>query len=251
MTTAPGAGPLAAALADRYRIERELGQGGMATVYLAEDLKHRRRVAVKVLRPDLAQSLGAGRFLREIEIAAKLSHPHILPLHDSGDAGGFLFYVMPFVEGESLRQRLTREGALPPADAARFLREIADALAHAHSHGVVHRDIKPENVMLSGRHALVMDFGVAKAVREADPEGTPLHAAACGRMAAPARRAADLGRTERPSEAARRSWAASQPADSRRVFRQSLGPRKGVDPKGRLRVQPSDWARRRLWEGIP
>ena len=171
MTTAPVAGPLAAALADRYRIEREVGQGGMATVYLAEDLKHRRRVAVKVLRPDLAQSLGAGRFLREIEIAAKLSHPHILPLHDSGDAGGFLYYVMPFVEGESLRQRLTREGALPPADAARFLREIADALAHAHAYGVVHRDIKPENVMLSGRHALVMDFGVAKAVREAAGEG--------------------------------------------------------------------------------
>jgi eukaryotic-like serine/threonine-protein kinase len=171
VTTVPVAGPLAAALADRYRIEREVGQGGMATVYLAEDLKHRRRVAVKVLRPDLAQSLGAGRFLREIEIAAKLSHPHILPLHDSGDAGGFLYYVMPYVEGESLRQRLSREGALPPADAARFLREIADALAHAHSHGVVHRDIKPENVMLSGRHALVMDFGVAKAVRDAAGEG--------------------------------------------------------------------------------
>jgi tRNA A-37 threonylcarbamoyl transferase component Bud32 len=168
---ADAGGRLAAALAGRYRIERELGQGGMATVYLAEDLKHRRRVAVKVLRPDLAQSLGSTRFLREIEIAAQLSHPHILPLHDSGEAHGFLYYVMPFVEGESLRQRLAREGALPPTDATRFLREIADALAHAHAHGVVHRDIKPENVMLSGRHALVMDFGVAKAVREAAGEG--------------------------------------------------------------------------------
>jgi tetratricopeptide (TPR) repeat protein/tRNA A-37 threonylcarbamoyl transferase component Bud32 len=169
--SATSAAAIAAALAGRYRIERELGQGGMATVYLAEDLKHRRRVAVKVLRPDLAQSLGPTRFLREIEIAAQLAHPHILPLHDSGEADGFLYYVMPFVEGESLRQRLTRDGALRPADAARFLREIADALAHAHAHGVVHRDIKPENVMLSGRHAVVMDFGVAKAVSEAAGEG--------------------------------------------------------------------------------
>ncbi|HEU5170108.1 MAG TPA: serine/threonine-protein kinase, partial [Gemmatimonadales bacterium] len=169
--TRDGAERVAAALADRYRIERELGQGGMATVYLAEDLKHRRRVAVKVLRPELAQSLGAARFLREIEIAAQLAHPHILPLHDSGEASGLLYYVMPFVEGESLRQRLVREGALAPADAARFLREIADALAYAHGHGVVHRDIKPENVMLTGRHALVMDFGVAKAVSEAAGAG--------------------------------------------------------------------------------
>ena len=162
---------IAAALADRYRIERELGQGGMATVYLAEDLKHRRKVAVKVLRPELAESIGGTRFLREIEIAAQLSHPHILPLHDSGEAGGFLYYVMPFVEGEPLRARLAREGALAPADASRYLRELADALAYAHSHGVVHRDIKPENVMLSGRHALVMDFGVAKAVSEAADQG--------------------------------------------------------------------------------
>ncbi len=171
MHSAPSAAGIAAALADRYRIERELGQGGMATVYLAEDLKHRRRVAVKVLRPDLAQSLGPVRFLREIEIAAQLAHPHILPLHDSGEASGLLYYVMPFIEGESLRQRLTRDGALPPVDVARFLREIADALATAHAHGVVHRDIKPENVMLAGRHALVMDFGVAKAVSEAAGEG--------------------------------------------------------------------------------
>jgi tetratricopeptide (TPR) repeat protein/tRNA A-37 threonylcarbamoyl transferase component Bud32 len=162
---------LSAALADRYRIERELGQGGMATVYLAEDLKHRRKVAVKVLRPELAESIGGTRFLREIEIAAQLSHPHILPLHDSGEAEGFLYYVMPFVEGEPLRARLVRDGALPPVDAARYMREVADALAYAHAHGVVHRDIKPENVMLAGRHALVMDFGVAKAVSEAADQG--------------------------------------------------------------------------------
>jgi tetratricopeptide (TPR) repeat protein/tRNA A-37 threonylcarbamoyl transferase component Bud32 len=163
---------LAAALADRYRIERELGQGGMATVYLAEDLKHRRRVAVKVLRPELAESIGGARFLREIEIAAQLTHPHILPLHDSGEAGGFLYYVMPYVDGEPLRAKLVRDGALPAADAARYMREVADALAYAHAQGVVHRDIKPENVMLSGRHAMVMDFGVAKAVSDAaDREG--------------------------------------------------------------------------------
>ncbi|HEY3147154.1 MAG TPA: protein kinase, partial [Dongiaceae bacterium] len=143
----------------------------MATVYLAEDLKHRRKVAVKVLRPELAESIGGARFLREIEIAAQLTHPHILPLHDSGDAGGFLYYVMPFVEGESLRAKLAREGALSVADASRYLREVADALAYAHAHGVVHRDIKPENIMLSGRHALVMDFGVAKAVSEAADQG--------------------------------------------------------------------------------
>jgi eukaryotic-like serine/threonine-protein kinase len=158
---------LAEALADRYRVEREVGQGGMATVYLAEDLKHHRRVALKVLRPELAASLGADRFFREIEVAAKLQHPHILPLHDSGEAGPFLYYVMPFVDGESLRGRLARGGELPIHDAVRILAEVADALAYAHGHGVVHRDIKPDNVLLSGRHALVTDFGVAKAVSEA------------------------------------------------------------------------------------
>ncbi len=158
---------LITALADRYRIERELGQGGMATVYLAEDVKHRRQVAVKVLRPELAAALGPERFMQEIEIAARLQHPHILPVHDSGEAGGFLFYVMPYVEGESLRERLLHKGELPIHDAVRLLIEIADALAYAHSRGVVHRDIKPENIMLSGRHALVTDFGVAKAVSEA------------------------------------------------------------------------------------
>ena len=158
---------LTAALADRYRIERELGAGGMATVYLAQDLKHQRKVAVKVLRADLAASLGPERFLREVTIAANLQHPHVLPLYDSGQADGFLYYVMPYVEGTSLRQKLIREGELPIPDAVRILRDIADAIAYAHRHGVVHRDIKPENVMLSDRHALVTDFGVAKAVSEA------------------------------------------------------------------------------------
>jgi serine/threonine-protein kinase len=158
---------LAAALADRYRIERELGQGGMATVYLAEDLKHHRQVAVKVLRPDLAATMGADRFEREIQVAARLQHPHILGVLDSGESGGFFYYVMPYVEGETLRDRLTRSGELPVTDALRLLAEIAEALAVAHRAGVVHRDIKPENILLSGRHAMVMDFGVAKAVSEA------------------------------------------------------------------------------------
>lgn len=158
---------LRAALADRYAIIREIGAGGMATVYLAEDVKHHRNVALKVLRSDLAASLGADRFLREIEIAARLHHPHILPLYDSGQAGGFLFFAMPFEEGQSLRERLAREGALPVADVVRILRDVVDALGYAHQHGVVHRDIKPDNVLISGRHALVADFGVAKAVSEA------------------------------------------------------------------------------------
>ena len=158
---------LKSALSDRYAIEREIGSGGMATVYLAEDLKHKRKVAVKVLRPELAAALGPERFLKEIEIAAGLMQPHILPLHDSGEADGFLFYVMPFVEGESLRDKLARGGELPIADAVRILREVVDALAHSHENNVVHRDIKPDNVLLSGRHALVTDFGVAKAVSEA------------------------------------------------------------------------------------
>jgi len=158
---------LTAALADRYAIERELGQGGMATVYLAEDLRHHRKVAVKVLRPELAATLGSERFLREVTIAANLQHPNILPVHDSGEAAGFLYYVMPFVEGHSLRERLAKEGELPVPEAARILRDVADALSAAHEKGVVHRDIKPENVLLTGRHALVADFGVAKAVHEA------------------------------------------------------------------------------------
>ncbi|MGD8727061.1 MAG: serine/threonine-protein kinase, partial [Gemmatimonadales bacterium] len=155
------------ALADRYTIEREIGSGGMATVYLAEDLKHHRNVAIKVLRPDLAATLGPERFLREIEVAAQLQHPHILPLHDSGEADGFLYYVMPYIEGQSLRDKLAREGELPIGEAVRIMRDVVDALTEAHAHGVVHRDIKPENILLRGRHALVTDFGVAKAVSEA------------------------------------------------------------------------------------
>jgi tRNA A-37 threonylcarbamoyl transferase component Bud32 len=158
---------LRAALSDRYAIERELGSGGMATVYLAEDLKHHRKVAVKVLRPDLAAALGPERFLQEIEIAAQLQHPNILALYDSGEADGFLFYVMPYIEGPSLRDKLAKEGELPIGDAVRILRDVVDALTEAHTHGVVHRDIKPENILLRGRHALVTDFGVAKAVSEA------------------------------------------------------------------------------------
>ena len=154
---------LSASLSDRYRIERELGQGGMATVYLARDLKHDRQVAIKVLRPELAAVIGADRFLSEIKTTANLQHPHILSLFDSGAIDGTVFYVMPFVDGESLRDRLTREKQLPIADAVRIATETADALEYAHQHGVIHRDIKPENILLHGGHALVADFGIALA----------------------------------------------------------------------------------------
>jgi len=152
------------ALAAGYRVERELGQGGMATVFLARDLKHDRPVAIKVLRPELASSIGPERFLREIEIAARLQHPNVLPVYDSGQADGILYYIMPFVEGESLRDRLVREGPLAPADAVRVAGEVADALDYAHRMGIVHRDIKPANILLSQGHAVVADFGVARAV---------------------------------------------------------------------------------------
>ncbi len=158
---------LAAALGDRYRIERELGAGGMATVYLAEDLRHRRRVAIKVLHPELSAMLGPERFLKEIELTASLQHPHILPLFDSGRAEGLLYYVMPFVDGETLRARLERERQLPVADAVRIASETADALQYAHARGVVHRDVKPENILLQNGHALVADFGIALAVEQA------------------------------------------------------------------------------------
>jgi tRNA A-37 threonylcarbamoyl transferase component Bud32 len=158
---------LAVALADRYRIYRELGQGGMATVYLAEDVRHRRKVALKVLHPELSAVLGPERFLKEIELTASLQHPHILPLFDSGSADGHLFYVMPFVDGETLRARLEREQQLPIADAVRLATEVADALQYAHERGVIHRDIKPENILLQGGHALVADFGIALAVQQA------------------------------------------------------------------------------------
>src|SRR6058998_3238511 len=140
-------GPFLAALADRYVVERELGHGGNAVVYLAHDRKHDRQVALKVLVPELAVSVRTERFLREIRIAANLTHPHILPLHDSGEAHGFLYYVMPYVEGESLGQRLDREQQLPIEDALEIARDVADALAYAHQHDIVHRDIKPENVL--------------------------------------------------------------------------------------------------------
>ncbi len=175
---------LKTALADGYTIVEEVGAGGMATVYLAEDIKHHRKVAVKVLRPELAAALGPERFLREIEIAARLTHPHILPLFDSGEADGFLYYVMPFVEGESLRDRINREKQLPVEDALQIARNVAAALSYAHSHDVIHRDVKPENILLSGGEAVVADFGIARAVSAAGGEkitdagiavGTPVY----------------------------------------------------------------------------
>ncbi|HEY7482344.1 MAG TPA: serine/threonine-protein kinase [Gemmatimonadales bacterium] len=159
---------LRTALADRYELERELGRGGMATVYLARDLRHRRPVALKVLQPEVASALGADRFLREIEVAANLTHPHILPLYESGEVDGLLYYAMPYIEGESLRDRLRRETQLAVQDAIQIAREVADALAYAHGQGVIHRDIKPENILLYSAHALVADFGIARAVWQAD-----------------------------------------------------------------------------------
>ena len=170
MTPGSDAERLTSALQGRYTVERELGAGGMATVYLAHDLRHDRKVALKVLRPELAAILGGERFLAEIKTTANLRHPHILPLYDSGEADGVLFYVMPFVEGESLRDRLDRERQLPLEDALRIAREVADALSYAHAHGVIHRDIKPENILLDGAHALVADFGIALAVQTAGGE---------------------------------------------------------------------------------
>ncbi len=161
---------LAAAVADRYTVERELGRGGMAMVFLARDLRHRRHVAIKVLYPELSAVLGVDRFLKEIELTASLQHPHILPLYDSGSADGLLFYVMPWVEGETLRMRLARERHLPVGDALRIAGEVADALTYAHARNVIHRDIKPENILLQGDHAVVADFGIALAVQQAGGE---------------------------------------------------------------------------------
>jgi serine/threonine-protein kinase len=181
MVLVVGAGTV---LGGRYALEREIGRGGMASVYLAQDLRQRRRVAVKFLRRDVALSLGAHRFAREIEIASRLSHPHILPVHDSGEAEGLLYYVMPFVEGESLRDRLRREPRLPVDEALVITREIADALAYAHQLGVIHRDIKPANVLIQAGHAVVADFGVARAITAASDDrmtsaglivGTPIY----------------------------------------------------------------------------
>jgi len=171
---------LRAALAGRYTIERELGRGGMATVYRAGDVKHRRTVAIKVLRPELASQLGPDRFLREVEIAASLNHPHILALYDSGDADGFLFYVLPYVEGESLRDKLARERQLSIEDALRITRQVAAALGYAHARNVIHRDIKPENILLHEGEAMVTDFGIALAVSAAADDRLTLTGLAVG-----------------------------------------------------------------------
>ena len=160
------AGEIGATLDDRYRIERQIGSGGWATVYLADDLKLGRQVAVKILRPELATDIGALRFEREVEVAARLRHPHLLPLLDSGMCGGVPYYVMPLVEGESLQERLKREGQLPIREALRIGREVADALAYAHAHGVIHRDVKPGNIMLESGHAVVTDFGIAQVTQQ-------------------------------------------------------------------------------------
>jgi eukaryotic-like serine/threonine-protein kinase len=174
---------LQAALADRYTIDRELGKGGMATVFLARDLANDRTIALKVMLPDLTETLGADRFKREIRVAARLQHPNILSVLDSGDADGQLWYAMPYVEGENVYQRLERERQLPPPEAIRISQAVAGALAYAHDQGVVHRDIKPENIMLSGDQVLVADFGVARAVSEVQDKltatgmtvGTPVY----------------------------------------------------------------------------
>ncbi len=158
---------LKSALAERYTIQEELGAGGMATVYLAHDVKHDRKVAVKVLRPELAAVLGAERFVQEIKTTANLQHPHILPLFDSGDADGFLYYVMPFIDGETLRDKLNRETQLGIEEAVKITTEVADALDYAHRHNVIHRDIKPENILLHDGQPMVADFGIALAVSAA------------------------------------------------------------------------------------
>ncbi len=198
--TDPFAG-LNGALAGDYIVDRELGRGGMAMVYLARDVRHERFVALKTLRPEIAMALGRERFLREIKLAARLQHPNILPVYDSGDASGTLYYVMPFVEGESLRDRLEREPQLPIDDALLIAREVAEALTYAHSHDVVHRDIKPENIMLSGGHAIVTDFGIARAVSAAGGDKLTETGLAIGTPAyMPPEQAAGTGQVDRRSD---------------------------------------------------
>ena len=192
---------LNAALPPHYIVDRELGRGGMALVYLARDTRHERFVALKTLRPEIAVALGRERFLREIKLAARLQHPNILPVYDSGDAGGTLYYVMPFVEGESLRERLQREPQLPVDDALQIAKEVAEALAYAHSHDVVHRDIKPENIMLSGGHAIVTDFGIARAVSAAGGDKLTQTGLAIGTPAyMPPEQASGSGQVDRRSD---------------------------------------------------
>ena len=192
---------LNAALPSHYIIDRELGRGGMALVYLARDTRHERFVALKTLRPEIAIALGRERFLREIKLAARLQHPNILPVYDSGDAGGTLFYVMPYVEGESLRERLEREPQLPVDDALQIAKEVAEALGYAHSHDVVHRDIKPENIMLSGGHAIVTDFGIARAVSAAGGDKLTQTGLAIGTPAyMPPEQASGSGQVDRRSD---------------------------------------------------
>ena len=192
---------LNAALPPHYIIDRELGRGGMALVYLARDTRHERFVALKTLRPEIAVALGRERFLREIKLAARLQHPNILPVYDSGDAGGTLYYVMPFVEGESLRDRLDREPQLPVDDALHIAGEVAEALAYAHDHDVVHRDIKPENIMLSGGHAIVTDFGIARAVSAAGGDKLTQTGLAIGTPAyMPPEQASGSGQVDRRSD---------------------------------------------------
>src|SRR6266550_4520838 len=171
LPTMPTGAPHPAALDERYSVERELGHGGMATVYLAEERKHKRKVAIKVLRPELAASVGTERFLREIGIAARLAHPHIVPLIDSGEAEGLLYYVSPFVPGGSLRDRLMKEQHLPVRDVVRIASEVGAGLDYAHRAGFVHRDVKPENILFADGHALLADFGVARATCAAESEG--------------------------------------------------------------------------------
>jgi len=171
---------LRTALADRYELDREIGSGGMAHVFHAYDRQHDRDVAIKVMRPELSAAIGVERFLREIRIEARLQHPNILPLHDSGAADGLLYYVMPYVEGESRRERIRREKQLPVPEAIRIAREVADALDYAHRHNVVHRDIKPGNILLSGGHPLVADFGLARAVSAADEDSLTASGIAVG-----------------------------------------------------------------------